>query len=126
MIVCGHQPETVKIISEANLGPASADSRNMADMLEFMGGAVERESSLPKFAQMNLERGEQFRKLGTKSLWSVEETLGLGVPKRKTSNNNSSRNADLKSSRKQAKSGIGVVFSARLGQRIVRASEWLD
>jgi len=26
---------------------------------------------------MNLERGEQFRKLGTKSLWSVEETLGL-------------------------------------------------
>jgi len=33
----------VKIIAEANLGLASADSRNMADMLEFVGGAVERE-----------------------------------------------------------------------------------
>ena len=55
----------------------------MADMLEFMGGAVERESSLPKFAQMNLERGEQFRKPGTKSPWSPEGTPGFGVATRK-------------------------------------------
>ena len=73
-----------------------------------------------------MERGEQFRKLGTKSLWSVEETLGLEFQNRKTSNRIAAGNGDLKASRKQAKSGVRVVFSARLGQRIVRASEWLD
>jgi len=68
----------------------------------------------------------QFRKLGTKSLWSVEETLGLEFQIGKQASTIAAGNGDLKASRKQAKSGVRVVFSARLEQRIVRASEWLD
>ena len=39
-----------KIIAKVNLGLASADSRRRADVLEFVGSAVEREQFLPKLA----------------------------------------------------------------------------
>ena len=59
---------SVKIMSLANLGLASADSRGMADVLGVRGEGFDREQVLPKCWPNELERGEQFRKLGRKSL----------------------------------------------------------
>ena len=78
----------VKITAQANLGLAAADSRRMADRLEFVGRAVEENSFCLSLPKMSLERGEQFRGIGSKSLRFFEGTPGFGTATRKRATKN--------------------------------------